>query len=341
MTQVVIQPSYGNKDAWRHWKDTLDQAVPYQDQTHASTLSVQDRAGLDAMHPSGTARFWGATGNHDAKMAALSTGDVVLFTGGKVVRAVGEVGHSFRNAAFADTLWDPHHERGSYRNVYSLLAFQATDIPYEEIWDLPGFNAGDNFMGLRFVDEQKGAALIEGLAIETISAAKEVARQEQLSTAAAVAALKGTVVDVEAVNAAHTSFQQQGGTVLVHRLEALLVQRYRAQLDAGTQAGRIRTATGLTDLFVTGPDGPEILEAKRSPEHQYVRQALGQLLDYVVHSPELVTRLAALFPRCPGSTSVSLLHRYGIDCVYESEDGSFTRLPANPDQRQHMKIAWS
>jgi hypothetical protein len=32
-------------------------------------------------------------------MDKLSTGDVVLFTGNKQVRAIGEVGASFRNAA--------------------------------------------------------------------------------------------------------------------------------------------------------------------------------------------------------------------------------------------------
>ncbi len=41
MTQFVIQPSYGNRDAWRHWEDTLDKEVPYREGDHAAALSGQ------------------------------------------------------------------------------------------------------------------------------------------------------------------------------------------------------------------------------------------------------------------------------------------------------------
>src|SRR5688500_4285336 len=109
----------------------------------------------------------GATTSHDARMATVQTGNIVLFTGQKLVRGVGEVGYRFRNAGFADTLWNPHVERGSYRNVHSLLDFQATSIPYDEIWDLPGFNVGDNFMGLRFLDTDNSATILAGLRIHT------------------------------------------------------------------------------------------------------------------------------------------------------------------------------
>ncbi len=62
-------------------------------------------------------------------MATLRTGEIVLFTGQKLVWAVEKVGYSFRNAAFADTLWHPHCERGSYRNVYSLLTSRRRPFP--------------------------------------------------------------------------------------------------------------------------------------------------------------------------------------------------------------------
>jgi hypothetical protein len=35
------------------------------------------------------------------------------------------------------------------------------------VWALPGFNPGDNFMGLRFLDRQKGEAVLSGLRITT------------------------------------------------------------------------------------------------------------------------------------------------------------------------------
>jgi hypothetical protein len=338
MTRVVIQPSFGNPDAWRHWADTLDKEVPFADSSYASALAGSDLSALVEMHPAGRARFWGATGNHDDRMAALQTGDIVLFTGKKLVRAIGEVGYSFRSPGFADRLWDPHAERGSYRNVYSLRSFQPTVIPYEEVWALPGFNAGDNFMGLRFVDSEKSTTLIEGLGIRTATSIEaEIALDERVARSIAAAAL----IPVEAVNVEHTSYERSGGTTLVHRAEALLVRAYRATLGEELEVARVRTPSGITDLYVKGAGHVEIVEAKRSADHGHVRDAVGQLLDYVVHSPEPVTRLAALLPERPTSEDVALLHRYGIDCVHLNEDGEFDRVAASESQRAAMLNIWS
>lgn len=337
MTRVVIQPSYGNRDAWRHWDDTMAKQIPYGLTPYAAALTGVERAALDGIHPAGRARFWGATGNHDKNMALLEQGDVVLFTGKKLVRGIGEVGHSFRNATFADTLWEPHEERGSYRNVYSLLNFQPTAIPYEEVWELPGFNAGDNFMGLRFLDPEKSATVLDGLAIGTATATAERLQQEQQVVSALVTA--NQLLDVEAVNVEETTYQHPGGPVLVHRAEALLVSAYRATL-AGAEVARIKTTAGITDLFVRNESGVEIVEAKRSADHVFVRQALAQLLAYVAQAPEPIDRLAALFPGPLAADDLALLHRYGIDCITLTDDGSFLRLAASTSVRASMRVIW-
>ncbi|MFI7694195.1 hypothetical protein ACIBQ6_34390 [Nonomuraea sp. NPDC049655] len=339
MTHVVIQPSYGNKQAQQHWRDTLDQEVDFRADARRRTLTREQLAALESMHPSGKARFWGATGNHDNRMDTLATGDIVLFTGEKIVRGIGEVGSSFRNSAFADTMWDPHPDRGSWRNVYSLLSFQPTEIPYSEIWDLPGFNPGDNFMGMRFLDEVKGAAIIDGLGIETLTSLTQAARQE-LQVTASLTTSGTLVIDPEAVNVAHVSYTRSGGTTLVHRAEALLVQRYRATLN-GAEVRRISTPAGITDLYVVAGDDVEIIEAKRSAGHTFVRQALGQLLDYAPHSPRHVTRLTALFPSRPADADILLLHRYGIDCIYQGDGNAFIRLSAPVSRRDHMMVTWT
>ncbi len=324
--------------------------MPFITDARQATLTTEQRTTLMAYHPTGSARFWGATSNHDGRMANLHRGDVILFTGGKIVRAVGEVGYSFRNPAFADTLWSAHSARGSYHNVYSLLAFQLTDIPYEEIWALPGFTENDNFVGLRFLDRDKSDTVLDGLAIRTITAATQEASQQVAQEFATTAALTGggggttQIVDVEAVHTTNTSYDRLARTVLVHRAEALLVTRYRASLDLGegeVTTRRIRTPVGITDLYVTGPAGPELIEAKRAADHHFVRQALGQLLDYVLHAPEPVARLSALFPTAPSPADIALLNRYGIDCLYQEPDGHFARQAAPENHRQHMRFVWS
>ncbi|MEU7474539.1 hypothetical protein AB0A63_01060 [Lentzea sp. NPDC042327] len=156
MVQVFIQPSYGTPGARRHWADSLERAVEFR----AFDPDPADSARLAAVHPSGRARFWGATAKHDRRMDTVTTGDVVLLTGRKHVLAIGEVGHSFRDPAFARRLWRPDPSKCLWSNVYSLRRYWPVLMPYEEIWALPGFSTGDNFMGLRFLAPEKAAVVL-------------------------------------------------------------------------------------------------------------------------------------------------------------------------------------
>ncbi|MFC6881554.1 hypothetical protein [Actinomadura yumaensis] len=337
MTVVVIQPSAGNAASRRRWADTLGQEVQFIGPEREGRLSEEQRQQLLELHPSGRARFWGASSFQNSKMARVHFGDVVLFTGQKKVCGIGEVGVLFDNAAFADTLWTPDKD-GSWNNVYSLLSFQPTEIPYEEIWALPGFNEGDNFMGLRILDDGKTKAVLQGLGITpSTSLQQDLAREEEVARAL----VQGTqVVDLENVRTTRAGYQVHERQVLVHRAEALLVREYVNSLE-GCETGRLRTPVGITDIHVTGPDGTEIIEAKRGSDHRYVRDALGQLLDYVVHSPEPADRISGLFPEKPAEVSIALLHRYGVDCLYRQGPGSFQRLPAPLETREHMAKVWT
>ncbi|WP_328455166.1 hypothetical protein [Amycolatopsis sp. NBC_00438] len=158
MAQVFIQPSYGTADARRYGAASLDQTVEFGE--FADLLEPPDLARLTALHPGGRARFWGAKDKYDRRMDTVTTGDVVLLTGRKHVQAAAEVGHCFRNPGFARRLWTPDPGKCLFSNVYSLRHYRRVGLPYEEIWALPGFSAGDNFMGLRFLDEPKSAAVI-------------------------------------------------------------------------------------------------------------------------------------------------------------------------------------
>lgn len=156
MVQVFIQPSYGTPEARRYGATTLDRAVPLRD----LELSSEVLESLEALHPAGRARFWGATAKHDRRMATVRTGDVVLLTGQKHVRAIGEVGHSFRDPALARRLWSPDPGKCLWPNIYSLRRYWRVLVPYEAVWALPGFTTGDNFMGLRFLDPDRSAAVL-------------------------------------------------------------------------------------------------------------------------------------------------------------------------------------
>ncbi|PBC77086.1 hypothetical protein BX265_1823 [Streptomyces sp. TLI_235] len=339
MTTVAIQPSFGNATARRHWRDTLDREVAFTSTRHASELTPSQHSALLEAHPTGRARFWGATKAQDKNMQRLKAGDVVLFTGKNHVRGVGEVGITFRSKAFADTMWSQDPKNGSWHNVYSLTSFQPTEIPYSEIWALPSFNANDNFMGLRILEDERAEEVLQGLGIETAASARQLST---LESAVVTALAEGTrVVAVENLHTQTAAYQQDAGPVLVHRAEALLVREYTSSIASPKLAiQRLRTPAGITDLHIAGPSGAEIVEAKRSSDHRFVREALAQLLDYAPHSPEPADRLTGLFPNRPADQDIVLLHRYGIDCVYRVRAGAFERSAAPSDNRARMRRIW-
>ncbi len=155
---VIIQPSFGNAAARRHWADTIDRTVPFTDPRHASALRPAELRRLLVLHPEGRCHFWGATAAQDARMDTVRQGDVVLFTGQNHVRGIAEVGVTFRNRSFADTLWQPDSVKGSWHNVYSLITFTPQRIPYQELRDALGSDERDNFMGLRIIRDERETA---------------------------------------------------------------------------------------------------------------------------------------------------------------------------------------
>jgi hypothetical protein len=105
------------------------------------------------------------------------------------------------------------------------------------------------------------------------------------------------------------------------------------------QAKRLRLSVGLTELYLV--DTGDLIEAKRSAAHRYVRDALGQLLDYAAHSTQPINRLTALFPAKPTASDVRLLHAYGIDCIYWEGGNDFLRLEAPAEARDRTRAAWT
>ncbi|MER5348087.1 hypothetical protein [Streptomyces mirabilis] len=164
------------------------------------------------------------------------------------VRGIGEIGALFRNAAFADSMWGADEDNGSWHNVYSLLSFTPVEIPYTEIWDLPGFNAGDNFMGLRILDPEKAATVLDGLGIETQSEARD---DDSLQEPVARALRTHTdIVDGEALRTPSTRYRLEERELVVPRTEAFLVQEYVGFLGVA-RPQRLRTPAGITDLHLT------------------------------------------------------------------------------------------
>jgi hypothetical protein len=246
-----MQPSFGRGAPQERWKRTLETEIQFTAPSYVDALPSGDLERLISIHPGGTARFWGATKaqnkNYDTKVSA---GDVVVFTGARQVRAIAQVGVILRDAAaFGDLLWEPHPKNGSWCNVYSVQGFNEVAIPYEYIWELPGFKKKPTFQGLWPLDHERSQTILEALHIQLSEVPQPDA--EEAMRLAILAKSMGQVTAAEEFTKATTTYERAAGTVIVNRAESLLITAYRESLP-GTHLLTLRAPTGLADYYDEG-----------------------------------------------------------------------------------------
>ncbi|AXG80267.1 hypothetical protein [Streptomyces paludis] len=362
--RVLVSPSYGSSGAQRHWADTIDQEVPFAEPRYDELLTPEQRERLAALHPEKKARFWGARARHEKKMADVTTGDIVLFTGRNQVLAVGEVGAVFRNGALADRLWKPESHEKSWHIVYSLLDFAPSDISYLELNAAIGYKSNHVFPGQLVLRDHQARSVLEefmitpGTAWSPATTAPEPSEPSEHpslsssripipspvtnSTPALPARDPVRIAAAEEVRTHRTTYERAHGLIVVERHESRLVSEFRQHLIAqGRTPIRFYCPSGISDIYVSDTKGTELIEAKSKPTRLHTRQALSQLLDYAPHSPRPVERLGALFPLEPARADVELLHRYGIDVIHREPTSGFRRLPASLERRERMRELWS
>jgi hypothetical protein len=151
------------------------------------------------------------------------------------------------------------------------------------------------------------------------------------------------VVAAEGSHVDSTQYERDAGTVIVWRGEAQLVARYRQTIQY--PAKRLRLDVGWTELYRVKE--ADLTEAKVSARHRYVREALGQLLDYAAHCTQPVNRLTALFPNAAAPSDIhpaSACVRHRLPAFPLCWAGVDNKFPASkhPQKRGwRIATAWS
>lgn len=323
---IVIQPAYGNATSIRNFKETLDSPVRFSDASYASFIAPDDLRRLLEHHPSGEAKFWAVTANQRSNFTEMSRGDRVLFTGDKHVQGVGRVGNKLVSTAFGNSMWRAHPDKGPYLNIYSVTDFERVQVPYQPLRNALGRpDGGDNFMGMRLIrDPTTIDAVIEslGLAAESDIDLTDV-RSTERELSNSLRRRKP-----ERFETFESSYDSTSREVVVHRVEAILVEHFRASFRPGMRQLDV-DAVGVPDMYIAVDDEFVLVEAKAGASHRYVRQALGQILDYALSVRSRVDRIAVLLPERPAPDDLALLHHFGVDCVHRTRDDaySFSRAP--------------
>ena len=153
-------------------------------------------------------------------------------------------------------------------------------------------------MGLRLIreDDRIGAVmdLIDNRTVTGDQA--EMAQSADLAAQLAEELGQEQFAPIEKVVNAGGSYPPAQREIVFTRTEGLLVQAYAASLPERTRYERIRCAAGVTDMYVVDGDACDLLEAKSGATHPYIRQALGQILDYAYAVTSPITTLSVLVP---------------------------------------------
>jgi len=160
---VAIQPAYG--DAWtrRQFRATLDEPVPFAERRYRQVLNRDELSCLVELHPDGRAACWGGTRSQSTKITQLERGDLVLLTGQRHIRGVGEVGAVLDNLRFAGALWDPRPGRCSFEVVYSLTWFRRAEVAYRILQAALGTSDRDNFQAMRLIRDRHRVDAVRSL----------------------------------------------------------------------------------------------------------------------------------------------------------------------------------
>ena len=112
----------------------------------------------------------------------------------------------------------------------------------------------------------------------------------------------------------------------IEHKEKKLVNRYKKYLEKnnlGTlKKSKIFIPAENVNLETDGwiVESRTLLEAKAHSNREYIRMAIGQLLDYKRHHDPIPSKLAILLPELPNDDLVDLLFTQSIDIVYEKDD---------------------
>jgi hypothetical protein len=320
----------GDADIRRNLARSIDAYVDFSGGSRLAEALADHPEVLDALleaHPDGSAHFWGAPGNdtYDRYFREMRPGDVVVFTKGSRIWAVGRVAVPIVHPEFGRALWNDGDRE--FPNAYSLEIFTMVDVPVAPL-NLALGNKSPDHPGHRQVlyDLTNSEIAYDVLVHEKV--ALPGGPLGSVAFDRAEAAIPGaTYAEPGERRHAPTPYTVPERQVMMQHLEWQLVDAYRAALRSSAQSAVPRGDGWEADLLVTEGDVTDLIEAKSASSRSYVRQCLAQILDYAPRLDRAPGTVTGLFPTRPTDDLIGLLHRYGIDCVYV-RDGAFVREAA-------------
>lgn len=164
MAKVILQPA-GGVEAQRHYYHTIAKNVPLE--VLANHLRSRDSEKLEELYGHEGGPVWGVMeggkGVNKTKWERIEPGDIVLFSGQKLINSKGIVTYKLHSPELARELWGTDEDGETWEYIYFLKDVTAVNIPYEELQRLAPFSPGYNIPGFNVLNQTKSNNLINGL----------------------------------------------------------------------------------------------------------------------------------------------------------------------------------
>lgn len=165
MTRVALQPA-ANPAARRHFEDTIETSIPID--LAARYLPASTVAELEAAHPSGELKLWGAKPGERSqqvtKWGRLRAGDYIAFAADGRLFAGAVITNVFRSAPFARELWGEtataNGHAQTWELMFSVAQIESLDVSYAAMNHLIGRSPRANVQEFAVLDEEASAALL-------------------------------------------------------------------------------------------------------------------------------------------------------------------------------------
>lgn len=161
MARLVLQPA-ANPDAQRHYRDTVENAVPLD--RLRPHLSAEGFRRLQQVYPGGAAWLWGATPGpqNTVSVESMSPGDLVLFYRrrhffSKATITLIEMGER----SLARELWGTNDQGDTWEHLFFLTQPEEISIDYHDLWEVARVGAEDMLWGLTVLTESTSARVVD------------------------------------------------------------------------------------------------------------------------------------------------------------------------------------
>ncbi|MFM7628974.1 MAG: hypothetical protein ACKO44_05600, partial [Algoriphagus sp.] len=210
MSNIILQPT-GNKDARKHYVDTIQHGIKLLDiKQH---LTPKDYESLEHIYPSGECYIWGVTpgdkNRNVSKWNKMNIGDVTLFSRDGGVFSSGVTTYKLHSESLAVAIWDRDKEGNTWEYIYFIDEIKSLSISYKELHSIIGYTGDpDNWviLGFTVLDSDKSQNVFNALDLQSYTFTEDLTPEEFTNIVSRLVQLEKTETETTSKTRLEQSF---------------------------------------------------------------------------------------------------------------------------------------